>query len=59
MDWRSSIADEGARVGAEKGIEGVDWVAFADAWRGGYGPSMDRVRRGELPWTNIDALHRP
>ena len=58
VDWRSSIAAEGARVGAEKGIEGVDWVAFADSWRGGYGPSMDRVRRGELPWTNIDALHR-
>ena len=58
VDWRSSIASEGARVGAEKGIEGVDWVAFADAWRGGYTPSMDRVRRGELPWTNIDGLHR-
>ena len=58
VDWRSSIAVEGARVGAEKGIEGVDWTAFADAWRGGYAPSMDRVRRGELPWTNIDGLHR-
>ena len=58
VDWRSSIASEGARVGAEKGMEGIDWVAFADSWRGGYTPSMDRVRRGELPWTNIDALHR-
>ena len=27
-------------------------------WRGGYRPSMDRVARGELPWTNIDTLHR-
>ena len=58
VDWRTSIAEEGARVGAEKGMEGIDWVAFADSWRGGYTPSMDRVRRGELPWTNIDALHR-
>ena len=58
VDWRASIAAEGARVGAEKGIECVDWAAFADAWRGGYAPSMDRVRRGELPWTNIDGLHR-
>ena len=58
VDWRSSIASEGARIGAEKGMEGIDWVAFADSWRGGYTPSMDRVRRGELPWTNIDALHR-
>ena len=58
VDWRSSIAAEGARVGAEKGMEGVDWVAFADLWRGGYTPSMDRVRLGKIPWTNIDGLHR-
>jgi 2-haloacid dehalogenase len=36
----------------------VDWPAFADAWRGGYGPSMNRVRSGELPWTKLDVLHR-
>jgi 2-haloacid dehalogenase len=29
-----------------------------DAWRGAYVPSMDRVRRGELPWTILDELHR-
>ena len=58
VDWRSSIAAEGARVGAEKGMEGIDWVAFADSWREGYTPSMDRVRLGKIPWTNIDGLHR-
>ena len=31
---------------------------FADAWRGKYQPFMNRVRTGELPWTNLDALHR-
>jgi 2-haloacid dehalogenase len=36
----------------------VDWAAFADAWRAEYGPSMNRVRKGELPWTNLDGLHR-
>ena len=36
----------------------MDWAEFADRWRGGYGPSMNRVRKGELPWLNIDALHR-
>ncbi len=41
----------------EKGLA-LDWAAFAAAWRSGYGPSMGRVRSGELPWTNIDALHR-
>src|SRR5205814_4507870 len=29
-----------------------------DAWRAGYGPSMNRVRTGELPWTTLDVLHR-
>jgi len=27
-------------------------------WRAGYPPAMDRVRRGELPWTKLDGLHR-
>ena len=57
VDWRTSITREGEAVGRRKGIE-ADWVAFADDWRGGYGPAMARVRRGELGWTKIDALHR-
>ncbi len=56
-DWRSSIIGELRELGKAKGID-ADWPRFADAWRGGYGPAMDRVRKGELPWTNIDALHR-
>jgi 2-haloacid dehalogenase len=36
----------------------VDGAKFADAWRAGYAPSMNRVRTGELPWTKLDALHR-
>jgi 2-haloacid dehalogenase len=57
VDWRGSIIREGARLNAAKGLS-VDWARFADAWRGEYGPSMDRVRRGELPWTGLDTLHR-
>ncbi|MBI4641601.1 MAG: haloacid dehalogenase type II [Candidatus Tectomicrobia bacterium] len=57
VDWRASIIREGKQLGKSKGIK-VDWSKFADAWRGGYAPSMDRVRRGELPWMNLDALHR-
>jgi 2-haloacid dehalogenase len=57
VDWRSSVAAEVRRLAREKKIE-VDAEAFADAWRGGYGPSMNRVRSGELPWTKIDVLHR-
>ena len=57
VDWRTSIIEEGQHLTAETGID-VDWPAFADAWRGGYGPAMRRVRNGELPWTRIDDLHR-
>ena len=57
VDWRSSIIREGQILSANKGFE-VDWPEFADRWRGGYGPAMNRVRSGELPWTKIDDLHR-
>ena len=57
VDWRGTIIAEGQDVSRPKGIT-VDWAAFADAWRAEYGPSLSRVRRGELPWTNLDALHR-
>jgi 2-haloacid dehalogenase len=57
VDWRGSLIEEGRRLGRRKKIK-ADWAAFADAWRGGYRPAMDRVRRGELAWTNIDGLHR-
>ena len=57
VDWRGSIIREGQLLGASKGID-ADWAAFADAWRAGYGPAMNRVRTGELPWTKIDDLHR-
>ena len=58
VDWRGSVTAEGERLGRAKGISHVDWAAFADAWRADYGPSMNRVRRGELPWTKLDVLHR-
>jgi 2-haloacid dehalogenase len=57
VDWRSSVAHEVAKVARQKHVA-VDAAKFADAWRAGYGPSMNRVRSGELPWTRLDALHR-
>jgi 2-haloacid dehalogenase len=57
VDWRGTIVREGARLNAAKDWT-VDWGAFADDWRAGYGPSMHRVRTGDLPWTKLDALHR-
>ena len=58
VDWRGSIIREGQLLSAAKGFDGVDWPAFADAWRAGYAPAMARVNRGETPWTNIDGIHR-
>jgi 2-haloacid dehalogenase len=57
VDWRTSVAREIESLAKRKGLA-VDGPAFADAWRAGYRPSMDRVRKGELPWTNLDRLHR-
>lgn len=57
VDWRGSIIREGRQVWSERGVD-VDWEAFADSWRGGYEPAMRRVRNGDLPWMNIDSLHR-
>lgn len=58
VDWRSSVIREGEALARRKNLHHVDWAKFADAWRRSYGPSMEKVRRAELPWTNIDALHR-
>jgi len=57
VDWRGSILRECRTLGRRKKLA-VDWDAFTDAWRAGYKPAMARVRSGELPWMNIDQLHR-
>jgi 2-haloacid dehalogenase len=57
VDWRGSIIEEGKAYGKRKGFE-LDWGDFADRWRAGYAPAMDKVRKGQLPWTNLDTLHR-
>jgi 2-haloacid dehalogenase len=57
VDWRTSVTQEVEQLAKKKGFK-VDAAKFADAWRAGYGPSMNRVRTGELPWTRLDALHR-
>jgi len=56
VDWRRTVIREGEELDRKKNLD-VDWAIFADEWRGRYAPSMDRVRRGKLPWTNLDALH--
>src|SRR6201996_6193130 len=57
VDWRSSVIAEGVAWGQAKGLN-IHWTDFADRWRLGYAPAMDRVRKGEIPWTRLDDLHR-
>jgi 2-haloacid dehalogenase len=57
VDWRTSVTREVEELAKRKGLT-VDGAKLADAWRAGYGPSMNRVRTGELPWTKLDTLHR-
>ena len=57
VDWRSSLIADLTAYGATRGVT-ADWPALVDAWRAAYHPSMDRVRKGEQPWTKLDALHR-
>ena len=61
VDWRGSIIAEGQAWRAGKGDarhSAIDWARFADRWRDGYGPAMEKVRKGDLPWTKLDDLHR-
>jgi len=57
VNWRGSLITELTAFGRERNIN-ADWTALVDAWRAAYHPSMDRVRKGELPWTKLDGLHR-
>jgi len=57
VDWRTSIGREVGELAERKRLH-VDGAKFADAWRAGYVPAMNRVRTGELPWTRLDDLHR-
>ena len=57
VDWRTSVTREVEDLARRKRLT-VDGAKFADAWRAGYRPSMDRVRNGQLPWTKLDRLHR-
>jgi 2-haloacid dehalogenase len=52
-----SILDELQALGRSRGIA-CDWEAFLDDWKSAYRPGMDKVNRGECPWTTIDVIYR-
>ncbi len=57
VDWRTGVARETEAILKPLG-HSLDWIAFADAWRGQYQPSMEKVRSGEIPFCRLDVLHR-
>jgi 2-haloacid dehalogenase len=57
VDWRNGVAREAERILKPMGYT-IDWLAFADAWRAEYGPSMEEVRAGRRPFVKLDILHR-
>lgn len=56
-DWRNGVARDAERILKPLGYN-IDWLAFADAWRGLYQPSMEEVRSGRRPFVKLDVLHR-
>jgi 2-haloacid dehalogenase len=57
VDWRTSIAREAKSILEPLGHD-IDWIGFADAWRGQYQPGMEEVRAGKIPFSKLDVLHR-
>src|SRR6267378_2867044 len=57
VDWRSSVLGELRSLSARHGLA-LDCARFLDDWKAVYRPAMDRVNRGESPWTTVDAIYR-
>lgn len=57
VDWRTSIARE-AEILLKPLAHELDWLAFADAWRGKYQTGMEEVRSGRIPFSKLDIVHR-
>ncbi len=57
VDWRTGVARESRALLGPLGYQ-IDWIAFADAWRAEYQPSMEEVRSGRIPFSRLDVIHR-
>jgi 2-haloacid dehalogenase len=58
VDWRTSIAREARAALEPHGFVSLDWLGFADAWRGEYQGGMEEVRSGRIGFCKLDVLHR-
>ena len=57
FDWRGTIEDEVRRLASEQEAD-VDVEQFATDWRVWSFAMLARVNTFELPWTNLDHIHR-
>ena len=57
VDWRSSVLAELQALGERKHLA-ADWARFLDDWKAAYRPTMERINRGELPWTTVDLIYK-
>ena len=57
VDWRNGVARDAERILKPLGYD-LNWIAFADAWRALYQPTMEEVRSGRVPFIKLDILHR-
>jgi 2-haloacid dehalogenase len=57
LDWRTGIAQRSAALLEPLGKR-LDFLAFADAWRGEYQPAMEKIRSGSSAFVKLDRLHR-
>jgi 2-haloacid dehalogenase len=55
-DWRTSISRECARIAGPE-YSKIDWHSFAEEWRRGYKPAIDKVRSRAGAWEKVDNLH--
>jgi 2-haloacid dehalogenase len=56
VDWRSSVLEELTSVARRHGVR-LDAERFLTEWKTCYREGMDRVDRGEWPWTTVDQIY--
>jgi len=56
VDWRSGVTRDVDAFAKRHRLD-LDAVAFADAWRAKYEPSMEAVRNGSREFVPLDQLH--
>ena len=56
VDWYGSLVREGEFLGMRTGLD-IDWNQLAREWRAGYGPALQKVNEGIVPWETLDFLH--